>query len=94
VFMLMWTAMHPIDEQSPLHGLSADDLVAARAEILVSFSGVDETLERPINARHNYPVERIAFGRRFVDMVESESDQVTLHFERFDDTEPGRHGGT
>jgi inward rectifier potassium channel len=94
VFMRLWTAMHPIDEQSPLHGLSADDLVAARAEILVSFSGVDETLERPINARHNYPVERIAFGRRFVDMVESESDQVTLHFERFDDTEPGRHGGT
>jgi inward rectifier potassium channel len=64
--------------------------VAARAEILVAFSGIDETLERPLNARHNYPVERIAFGHRFVDMVEAEGDAVMLHFDRFDEIEPGR----
>jgi hypothetical protein len=35
-------------------------------------------------------VERIAFGHRFVDMVEAEGDAVMLHFDRFDEIEPGR----
>jgi inward rectifier potassium channel len=87
VFMLMWTAMHPIDADSPLHGLGPLELAAARAELLVAFSGIDETLERSIHARHNYPAERIAFGHRFVDMVEHEGEGHTLHFERFDRTE-------
>ncbi|KEF42282.1 MAG: potassium transporter [Cyanobium sp. CACIAM 14] len=88
VFMLVWTAMHPIDPHSPLHGLGPQDLVAARAELLVAFSGIDETLERPIHARHNYPAAQIVFGQRFVDMVEDEGSGHILHFELLDHIEP------
>ncbi len=88
VFMLIWTAMHPIDQHSPLHGLGPEQLAAARAELLVAFSGIDETLERPIHARHNYPAARIAFDQRFVDMVETDGEGHILHFELLDCIEP------
>ena len=93
VFMLTWTAMHPIDRHSPLQGRSADDLAAARAELLVAFSGTDETLERPIHARHNYPVARIAFDHQFVNMVEPDGPGHILHFERLDAIRPAHTSG-
>ena len=48
LFLLTWTAMHPIDQESPLLGATANSLRAGNAEIVISFSGIDEILERPI----------------------------------------------
>ncbi len=44
LFLLTWTAMHPIDQESPLLGATANSLQAANAEIVISFSGIDEIL--------------------------------------------------
>jgi inward rectifier potassium channel len=46
--------MLPIDDHSPLHGRTPRDLAASQAELLIFFSGIDETLERPIYAHHNF----------------------------------------
>jgi inward rectifier potassium channel len=75
LFLLTWTLMHPIDDRSPLRGRTARDLAAGEAEILVSFRGIDETLERPIYAHHNYPISRVLFGQAFVDMMQEEDDE-------------------
>ena len=40
-FFLTWTALHPINENSPLYGLSHKDLVRTSAALLVSLSGID-----------------------------------------------------
>jgi inward rectifier potassium channel len=88
VFMLVWTAMHPINDSSPLQGMGADDLQAANAELLVAFSGLDETLERPIHARHHYPAEAIDFEHIFVDMVEADGEGHLIHYDRFDSLRP------
>ena len=48
---LVWMAMHRIDASSPLHGLSPADLSRLHAALLVAFSGVDETMERPVHVR-------------------------------------------
>jgi inward rectifier potassium channel len=83
-FLLTWTAMHPIDDSSPLHGRSIDDLVRAHGALVVAFSGVDETLERPIHARCSYSADQIAYGHCFVDMVETHDEGRTIDFSRFD----------
>jgi len=70
LFLLTWTVMHPIDQHSPLHGRTPRELAASGADIVVSFSGIDETLERPIHAHHNYPISRVLFGQAFVDMMQ------------------------
>ncbi len=75
LFLLTWTLMHPIDDRSPLRGRTPRDLAAGEAEILVSFRGIDETLERPIHAHQNYPISQVLFGQAFVDMMREDEDE-------------------
>src|SRR5204863_8666833 len=43
VFALSWLAIHPIDADSPLHGQTPETLDDMGAEIVASFSGIDDT---------------------------------------------------
>ncbi len=87
-FLLTWTAMHPIDTESPLLGLSPAQLAAAQAEVLVAISGLDETLQRPVHARCSYPADRIRYGSCFVDMVEGTGDQRLIDWSHFNQIRP------
>jgi inward rectifier potassium channel len=66
--MLSWTAMHPIDETSPLYGETPESLAASDADILVTLTGVDETVAQPIHARHAYAVRDLIWNHRFADV--------------------------
>lgn len=66
-FLLVWTAMHRIDATSPLFGLGPADLQRLNAEVLVAFSGVDETIERSLHAQASWPEDQIRFGACFAD---------------------------
>lgn len=87
-FLLTWTGMHVIDASSPLRGLDADDLERAHADLLVSFSGIDETLERPIHARHHYPPAMVLFDHCFVDMVQARGEQRLIDWSQFNRVRP------
>ena len=69
MFALSWTAIHVIDESSPLFGLDVDDWRAHEIELVVSLSGVDGTFGHTIQARHSYTLEDMLFDMAFVDMV-------------------------
>jgi inward rectifier potassium channel len=87
-FLLIWTAQHRIDSTSPLHGLGPAELLARNAELVVAFSGIDETIERPVHSRCSWPVHRIGYGLCFVDMVETEGDVHRIDWSAFDRTRP------
>ena len=88
LFLLTWTVMHPIDPQSPLLGATVNSLRAGNAEIVISFSGIDEILERPIHAHHHYPLTQVHFDHRFVDMMIAENDSpAQLEFANFNQIE-------
>lgn len=67
-FPLSWTIVHPIDEKSPMWGLTHEDLVASDAEFLFLLSGVDETFSQIVHARTSYKAEEIVFNQRFVNI--------------------------
>lgn len=69
VFLLSWTVMHTIDESSPLYGLTLETMERLHAQLLVSLTGVDETIEGTLHARHMYAACNLMFGRRFVDVI-------------------------
>ena len=80
--------MHSIDQVSPLLGPTANSLRAGNAEIVISFSGIDEILERPIHAHHHYPLTQVHFDHRFVDMMIAENDSpAQLEFANFNQIE-------
>jgi inward rectifier potassium channel len=91
LFALTWTAIHPIDERSPLRGEDAASLAASSASVIVSFSGWDENLSANIHARHTYDAGRILFGRRLVDvLLDGPDGDRIIDYTRFHDTEPER----
>jgi len=64
-FPLTWTIVHPIDEHSPLHGKTAEDLERLQAEILILIKGFDDTFSQTVHARYSYRYDEIVWGARF-----------------------------
>ena len=69
LFALSWTVIHPITARSPLFGMTADSLSAQQAVIVVSLTGLDDTLLQTVPARHTYAPREIVFGARLADIL-------------------------
>jgi inward rectifier potassium channel len=74
-----WTVVHEIDEASPIHGFTYDDIVAADIELYVLVTGFDEVFSSPVLQRTSYTYNEIRFDAKFVPMYrESEDGQTTI----------------
>jgi inward rectifier potassium channel len=68
LFPLNWTIVHPIDETSPLWGLTERDLRDEGAEFFVVLEAIDETFAQQVHARTSYTSAEIVWGARFANM--------------------------
>jgi len=64
-FPLSWTVVHPIDEKSPLCGVTQQDLADSDAEFLVLLTGVDEGFSQTVLTRSSYKPEEIVWNATF-----------------------------
>jgi len=89
-FPLAWTIVHPIDEQSPLFGLTEEDLKMTDAEILVLLSATDETFAAVVHTRSSYKAAEIKFGRKFTSIYNpvEEGEQLSIDINKLSQTEP------
>lgn len=89
VFAMTWTVMHTIDEDSPLHGETAESMREDETLFIVSMTGLDGTFSQQIHARTMYEAYDIRWGERFVDIVEfNDQNTPVIDYERFHDTTP------
>ena len=90
LFALSWTPMHRIDQSSPFWGGAAalERLRAEKADIFLTFTGMDETIGQAIHARHGYKLDQIAYNARFVDVLTIADDGTrTIDYGPFHDVE-------
>jgi inward rectifier potassium channel len=88
-FVLSWLALHPIDPDSPLYGVTPEDLQDTNSTVVVTLSGVDETVTQMMYARHTYAPQDIFWNYRFVDMVsKAENGDRYLDYKLFNDVVP------
>lgn len=71
IFLLSWTLIHRLDENSPLSGLCLENAEQRLVGIIVSFTGVDETMLQTVHARQLYGAADLRFGARFADMIDT-----------------------
>lgn len=91
VFALTWTVMHPINEQSPLWGMTPEKLLEDAAELVVTMTGLDETVAQTIHARHSYLTHEIYWNMRFVDILHRLPDgRRYVDYSYFHEVEPMR----
>jgi inward rectifier potassium channel len=89
IFAMTFTVMHPIDPASPLWNATAASLTAEAAEIVVTVTGIDETLSQAVHARTSYLAHEVVWGHRFADVfTQTEDGRLAIDYRRFHDTEP------
>ncbi len=81
-FILTWTAMHQITKDSPLYGLTGEELKQQQAEIVLTMMGLDDTIMQTIHSRSSFLPEEVIFGAKFADMIGLTGTQRVLDYAR------------
>ena len=69
VFSLTWTAMHSVDETSPLKEYLGKRAIERQWHLLITFTGYHESLANQVYARHVYLPQDVQQNATFVDIV-------------------------
>ncbi len=86
---LAWTMMHPIDEASPLFGMTTERLQALDAGFIATLSATDRTLAAPVHAMCDYEPDALLWNHRFADMMtRDDSGRPRVLLSRLDDVLP------
>lgn len=89
LLQLTWTLLHPIDENSPLYGVTQESLEMNEDEIIVSLNGEDETMSKRIQTRHSYVAEEIICGAFFEDILKRRDDgKLEVNYHHFHSYSP------
>ena len=83
---LSWTIVHPINDTSPLFGLTSADLANKEAEFLILIRAFDDTFSQTVHARFSYRHDEIAWNAKFESafFVNKQGDLV-LELDRLSD---------
>ncbi len=84
---LSWTIVHAINEHSPFHTLTKEDLVNDEAEILIFLKAFDETFSNYVISRTSYTASEFIFGAKFTPMYRASEDKskTILQIDQLDD---------
>ena len=87
-FPAVLTVRHPIDEESPLFGMTSQDFRRLDVRIMASIVGVDTVIVAPVQSHSDYYYDQIKWDQRFVEIYDqSKEHQWTVDYGRIDETE-------
>ena len=66
---MSWTVVHPINEESAMTNLTAEDLKAVDAEFFIGIKGIDDTYAQQVHARASYKWNDVIWKARFVSVI-------------------------
>jgi inward rectifier potassium channel len=88
-FPVALTLRHTIDEQSPLHGMTAESLQATDARLVASVVGIETVIQAAVQSQKDYSWRDFRFGERFVEIyTETGEGRLTVDYGRLHETEP------
>ena len=78
LFPTSWTIVHPIDENSPFYGLTEQDILDMKVELIALLKAFDDTFSQTIYSRTSYHSGEIKRGKKFIPMFSTLGDGKTL----------------
>ena len=78
---LNFTVVHPINDESPLHGFSWEDMKIADVELYVLIRAFDDVYSNIVLQRTSYTYEEIKLNAKFVPMYRDSGDGDTTIME-------------
>ena len=84
LFTLSWLVVHKIDEQSPIFGMSIDDIQNREALFVLSFTGIEDVFSQTVHGRHIYTSDHIMKAKKFEDILITDSNgNKLMDYSRF-----------
>ena len=68
-FPTNWTIVHAVTQESPLFGLSKQELLSRDAEFLILIKATEDTFNQTVHSRISYHAREMVFGAKFTSMV-------------------------
>jgi inward rectifier potassium channel len=78
-FPMVWTVVHPIDENSPLLNFTEKDFEDGSLEIIVIINGFDETFNQLVHTRFGFYYTDIVWGQKFAINFETLPNGIIKH---------------
>lgn len=89
MFALSWSIFHVLDEDSPLSGLTDEELEVGLRAIICTMTGHDGTYGQTVHARHMYQYSDLLRDYSFVDVISNLDDgRLQVDFTLFHDVVP------
>jgi len=80
-----WTVVHPIDEKSPLLGLSLEDMEAADLELYVLVRGFNDVYSNTVLQRTSYTYQEIKINKKFTPMYQETESGTVLELQKLNE---------
>jgi len=88
-FPLPWTIVHPIDQDSPLNGKTANALKDLEAELLIKIKGFDDSFSQQVITKSSYKYDEIEWNVKFVRAFSTdETGETIVELDKINETEP------
>lgn len=65
MFPTSWKINHVIDEESPMYGMTGQDLLDREIEAFITLKGFDETYSQTVYIRMSYTAKDLIYGAKF-----------------------------
>ncbi|MBK8465302.1 MAG: transporter [Chloracidobacterium sp.] len=87
---LAWTIVHPITPDSPLYGITREEVERTDAEILVLLNATDETFAAVVHTRSSYKPEEVHVGYKFANIYNEVDDgePISINVRKLSAIEP------
>ena len=93
LFPLHWVIVHPIDESSPLSGVTREEFDATDPELLVLLNAIDEATSQPVHVRSSYKYSEVLWNVNFADIfLHSRQMRIGIDLRRLSDVDAQLHG--
>ncbi len=88
-FPLSWTIVHPIDADSPLRGLTAEDFRDGDGEFFIQIKAFDDSFSQTVYVRNSFRFDEVVYGAKFEFIFgRAESGATTIDLHRIDEHAP------
>ena len=87
---LAWTIVHPITKDSPLYGITREEVESTDAELLVLLNATDETFAAVVHTRSSYKPDEVRVGYKFVNIYNEvdSGEPISIDIRKLSEIEP------
>ena len=78
MFVLSWSVMHRIDENSPLFGIDLAQVAPGNVDFMAIMTGLDATTSSTVHARHVYAQSDVLMDYMFEDIIQPDASGMYI----------------